>query len=138
MLLSIAYAEILDVGFNVIHDSWRENYENCIWIWELCMCFKIYFDNPNSMIMVSFWILFKVHSPLYNYTWLCMNYLWLWCSCCVDWKIILMKTLWTLCWRFTHIIITLWLKDNSHLLNLWDIMITCWFECLGILLWPWA
>ena len=40
------------VWVNVTHDSCRVNYENCTWIWELCMCFKNYVKSEDPMTIV--------------------------------------------------------------------------------------
>jgi len=42
---------------------------------------------------------------------------WLWKCCCADWKSILMSTWWPWCERFSHNMMILRLKDNSHLIE---------------------
>ena len=102
---------------------------NCL---KCCFCVIERTIAHTCMNMTMMWLrcCWKVNSHMHPHTWLCMKYVCLWYICCVDWKAILMNTLWIWCERFTHMLMILRLKGHSHLMNLWAIMISYWFECL--------
>ena len=96
-------------------------YENCVWDYD---SLRVWRSNDYRVIVV----LLQDHSSptlIHSYAWMTMNMVSF--LCWLKWY----SHEYTIrCERFTHILMILRLKGHFHLMNIWAIMMLCWFECL--------
>lgn len=93
-------------GFIMIHGPWREKYESLYVFMRIVYEFMFHLESEDPKTIVCNCGNVTRSCFPYPYTWLCMNE-YEYGQFVVDWKVILMNTLWIRCERFNHMKIIL-------------------------------